>query len=255
MVLLRTIFKPLGLSMPESPRLALPLLAWQRFRLHVRGIRFRPRDESRVPADLLTRIEVCWSAVVGLSVIDPIPGAYFQARGLLFALQSGEPYRIARALAMEAAHEATAGRAATARVDRLLEVADSLADQIDSPHARGIVAMARGASALLMGRWKRAKASFLQAESLFRDRCVGAAWELDTVHILSLWSMLNMGELTAIKGRVADLQREAQDRGDLYASSTLAMIFRGPIQLAADAPDVGFDEKAAPRRTARGRHD
>ncbi|APW59747.1 serine/threonine-protein kinase PknK [Paludisphaera borealis] len=242
MTLLRTILKPLGLSMPSSPRLALLSLAWRRGRLRLRGIRFRPRSESLVSAETLAQIDVCWSAVAGLSVIDPILGANFQTQGLLLALRAGEPYRIARALAMEAAHVATAGRSAARRVDRLIAVADDLAGRIDSPHARGIIAMVQGVGFLLMGEWRRAKLSFQDAETQFRNRCTGVTWELDTVHILSLWALYNMGELSAIKQRFATLQREAQDRGDLYAATALTNFFQTAIRIANDDSE-GVDQR------------
>ncbi len=109
LALLRTILGPLGLSMPATPQAALLSLIRHRALLRLRGLRFRARDETQVSAEDLTRIDLCWSAVAGLSVIDPILGADFQTRGLLLALRAGEPFRIARALAMEAAHRSTAG--------------------------------------------------------------------------------------------------------------------------------------------------
>ena len=73
------------------------------------AIQIQKRDESQISAIDLTRIDLCWSAVAGLSMSEPIRGADFQSRGLLLALRAGEPRRIARALAMEAGHRATAG--------------------------------------------------------------------------------------------------------------------------------------------------
>jgi len=248
--LLRTILKPLGLSMPSSRRTAALSLALRRAEIRVRGIRFRSRAEAEAPVDLLARIDVCWTAAAGLVAIDPIAGADFQCRGLLLALRAGEPYRISRALAMEAAHVAAAGRAASLRVARLLDAAHELAESVDSPHARGIVFMARGASALLMGEWKAAAAWFREAEAQLRNRCSGVTWELDSVHILSLWALYSMGELAAVKERVAGLGREARDRGNLYVASALTNFFQaatqvanhdlGPVDRLVDATAVGW---------------
>src|SRR5262249_29210703 len=152
-------------------------MLWRRSLLRLRGPRFRRREKERVPAIDLERIDLCWSAVAGLSMFEPIRGADFQARGLWLALRAGEPFRIARAMAMEAAHRATAGLPASRRVNLLLETAGELADRIDSPHARGMIELVRGISALLFGRWKDAGISLGQAEELFRNYCTGVTWE------------------------------------------------------------------------------
>jgi hypothetical protein len=68
-----------------------------------RGLRFHNRSEDAVDPKLVQRIDICWSAAAGLSIIDPIAAARFQTQGLLLALQSGEPNRIARSLCVEAA--------------------------------------------------------------------------------------------------------------------------------------------------------
>ncbi len=182
----------------------------------------------------LTRIDLCWSAVAGLSMIEPIRGADFQTRGLLLALRAGEPFRIARAMAMEAAHRATAGLPAVTRVAALLEVAEALASRIQSPHARGMVELVRGISSLLFGRWKAAHASLDQAELLFRNHCTGVAWERDTGHNFALWALLQLGEIAELKRRWTVLYREAQERGDLYAASTLTSFYMTIIKLAGN---------------------
>jgi hypothetical protein len=234
LALLRTLFRPLGLSMPETPRRALASLVWHRALLRLRGAWFRTRDESEISPMELTRIDLCWSAVAGLSMIEPVRGADFQSRGLLLALRAGEPCRIARALAMEAGHRATVGVAAERRVAALLATAAKLADQIQSPQARGMVELVRGVGALLFGRWGTAQSSLDAAEQLFRNHCTGVAWERDTGHNFSLWALWQMGQLAELKRRWTVLFREAQDRGDLYAATTLSTFPMMLIRLAAN---------------------
>lgn len=234
LALLRTILGPMGLSMPATPRQALLSLIRHRALLRLRGLRFRARDETQVSAEDLTRIDLCWSAVAGLSVIDPILGADFQTRGLLLALRAGESFRVARALAMEAAHRSTAGNRSARRVEALIQSAENLARPLDSPQARGVIHMVRGVSGLMLGQWKRAQTSFDQAEVLFRNHCTGVAWERDTVHSLALWALMQMGQIVELKRRWTLLIQEAQDRGDLYAAITLTTFYMSVIRLSED---------------------
>jgi serine/threonine protein kinase len=238
LALLRTILGPLGLGMPSTIHGALLSLCWNRALLRLRGLRFQRREPSQVSPRDLSRIDLCWSAVVGLSMNEPLRGADFQARGLLLALRTGEPYRIARALAMEAGHRSTAGLSAAPGVVKLLENAESLAEQIDSPHARGITRLVRGTSSLMLGQWKAAQTYLDEADQLFRNRCTGVSWERDTVHNFLLWALLQMGELAELRRRWIDMFREAQERGDLYAANMLTSLYMTVIKLAAnEAPD------------------
>src|SRR5262249_7913076 len=158
--------RPLGLSMPARPWLALVSLFRNRTWLRIRGLRFKPRDETQVSAEDLTRIDLCWSAVAGLSVIDPILGADFQTRGPLRALRAGDPSRVARSLAMEAAPLSPAGTPAVRRVAAMIDSAEKLAVRLESPHACGMIHLVRGTSGLMIGQWKQAQSSFDQAETL-----------------------------------------------------------------------------------------
>jgi hypothetical protein len=242
LAVLRTLLDPLGMRMPETPMGALASLLWHRAILRVRGLGFRQREAAEVPAMDLARIDLCWSAVAGLSMFEPIRGADFQARGLLLALGAGEAFRVARALAMEAAHEATAGLPATGRVSALLDAAGSLADRIDSPHARGMVDLVRGISSTLFGRWKAAESALARAEELFRDHCTGVAWERDTGHNFALRALFELGDMAELGRRWTVLYRDARERGDHNAITNLTSFYATMIKLAAnERPDAELE--------------
>jgi len=246
LALLRTLLGPFGLSIPGTTGGAWLSVLWNRGLLRLRGLSFQRRDVSEVAPRDLTRIDLCWSAVVGLSMTEPVRGADFQARGLLLALRSGEPFRIARALAMEAGHCSTAGVSAAPRVAKLLKNAESLGEQLDSPHAQGMIRLARGASSVMLGQWKAARKILDEAEQLFRNQCTGVAWERDTVHNFLLRALFQMGELAELRRRYSALHRESQERGDLYAAATLNSFYMTMIKLTAnESPDSEAQLEAA----------
>jgi serine/threonine protein kinase len=141
---LRSVLGLVGITPPSTPRRAVLSLLLQRLRLRFRGYGFRLRDSRHVAAEDLTRIDICWAATRGLGFIDPIRGADFQARGLLLALRAGEPYRLVRALAMEAIHVSSAGGPSDRRVAKLLHAAEEIAHQLDDPYIRGSLILAGG---------------------------------------------------------------------------------------------------------------
>ena len=132
------------MSLPGTPFRTLMALLAARARLWLRGLKFRERPEATVTADDLRRIDASWSASAGLSMFDVLNGANFQTRNLLLALRAGEPYRIARGLAWEAAHTSNAGRSAWRRTETLLLAARTLAERLNHPHALGLATMAAG---------------------------------------------------------------------------------------------------------------
>src|SRR6185369_11387504 len=77
---LRTILAAVGLSFPGSPRRALVDLAVSEVRLRLRGRSFTERPEADVPSDDLRKADICFAAVVGLSMTDVVYAAGFQVR-------------------------------------------------------------------------------------------------------------------------------------------------------------------------------
>jgi hypothetical protein len=99
-----------------------------------------------------------------------------------------------------------------------------------------LIPLADAIAALMLGRWRAAREAFDRAEVIFRDRCTGVAWELDTVHNLALWATIYMGDFVELRRRWPVLLQEAQERGDLYAITTLNTHYMTLLRLADDDP-------------------
>jgi len=233
---LQEVLAAVGMALPATPTSALCSLLFHRARLGLRGLSFRRRDPSEIASADLAKIDVCWAAVAGLSVVDFIRAAGFQKRGLLVALRAGEPVRIARALAMEAAHSASAGSRAAGHTARLLRLADALAADVNQPYAQGMVSLAAGTAAYLEGRWNDALTNCDRAEQMFRDRCTGVAWERATARSFALWSLSFQGEIAELSRRWPELLKEAGERGDRYFVMNLGTYVMSVVRLAADDP-------------------
>ena len=232
---LSPVLRSVGTRLARAPWGALCSLLVRRFQLRIRGAGFKPRREEAISPSALRRIDVGWSVVIGLSVIDPIRGADFQTRSLLLALRAGEPFRVARALAVEAGHLASSGAAARAR--KILIQAERLSAILERPYASGMVELARGTVAYFDERWKDSLQCCRAAAATFREHCTGATWETNTANAFSLWSLAKMGEVAELTRVCPALLKEARERGDLYAVANLSTQIMMLVQLAADDPE------------------
>jgi len=226
-----TAVEAAGLAFAQTP---LRSLLWLRAVLRLRGLRFRRRAPDDIAAHDLARIDLCWSLSSGLGLTDHFQGAHFQARGLLLALRSGDLSRVARGIAAEAAYAAALGN--HRRAARHLERAARLADQTGNPHAVGIVSLMKGLSSHLHGRFALGLGHLTTAEQIFRDRCVGTHWELAAVRQYSLECLYYLGELSRFESATTEGIKEAQDRGSLYAATTLRTGLTNAVWLLRDEP-------------------
>ncbi len=251
---LERVLDDVGLTLPTTPRGALATLVWRRTVRRLRGLGFTERAEADVAPAVLRRLDACWTAGVGLSMIDLVRGESFQTHHLLMALGAGEPYRIARALAMETVYVAGTGRFHGARVAALAARASELAARSGHAHARALAAVVRGIVAFLEGRWIEALGLFEAAEAVFRGECTGVAWELATTHYFEIGCLYYTGKLGELRALLPRLVAEAESRSDLYAATSLGMWPANVAWLAADDPGrarVEIDE-ASRRWRAEG---
>ena len=78
-----------------------------------------------------------------------------------------------------------------------------------------------GIAAYLEGRFADARKLCERAEGTFRDRCIGAAWELDNTQLFLLWSLCYLGEWSELAARIPRAIHDAEARGDRYAATSL----------------------------------
>ncbi|HJZ88292.1 MAG TPA: AAA family ATPase [Polyangia bacterium] len=242
---LRRVVAAADLELPRTPRRALMSLLSRRLRLKLRGLRFREHDSTQISPRELRRIDICFSMASVLSKVDTIRGADFQTKNLLLALEAGEPFRVARALAAEAGYSATAGGRSRERTAALVETARVLAQKVGHPLALALVTIADGLAAVLEGRWKYGRARCQEAEQKFRDHYVGIAWEVASIQQFALWALGYLGELEELSRQVPACLKEARERADLNADTNLRIGRPSLAWLAADDPEGARREVAA----------
>ena len=176
---------------------------------------------------------------MGLSVVDTIRGADFQARGLLLSLKAGEPSRMRGRWPWKSPTELRLeGRTASLWHDcwRWLwnwRTASTTHMPRDGNPGRA------GSPLTLTGRWHEAQENCDRAETIFRDHCTGVAWKLDTTNAFALWGLSHLGEVAELSRRWPILLSQVRDRGDLYAAMNLSSYLMSVVRLAADDPATG----------------
>ncbi len=235
---LAKVLNGVGLKLPQDADHALRRLIFDRLRLRVRGLRFRPRPEADQPAAVLQRVDTCWTAAMGLCWVDSLRSAVFQSRYTLLALATGEPDRVARALATEAAFAANEGGAANRRrsAGALLTARQVLA-QVEDPVTHAIVDICDSASAFFSARFRDAVSSAEAAELRLSERGQGASWEQLNAHVFGLWSRAHLGELGLLRAQLPRLIEAARERGDLLTAACLSSGVLGLAWLAEDRPE------------------
>ncbi len=243
---LRSVLAAVGMKLPASPQAAAAGLLWNRLELARRRLRFKERDVSLISPRELAGIDVCWSAAVGLAMVDPVRSACFQSRHLILALRAGEPYRVARALSVEVPFAALAGERGRRRAEKIAATATELARRIDQPVLHAWVTAGTALLHYQTGRFRAARDAAQQAAQLLRDKCTGVVWEVTSVELYLLWSLYYLGELDAMSRLSHTLLENAWQRGDHYAACSLRLGLTNVTWLMVDDPsEARFQIKEA----------
>ena len=253
---LATLLDDIGMRLPRTQTRALLSLAVRRAAQRLGGMRFRLRDAADIPPRELAVIDVCFDAALGLGMWDPVRAAEFQARHLARCLRSGEPYRIARALSLEAGFRAAAGSRAQRSVEGLQSISERVSRTLGRGHGYtlGWAQVARGIFEFLAGRWKAARDTLRIAADLLREHPVHIpaagsvhGFIVDTADIYQHAAMVFLGELDEVRRTLPALVRHALERNNIYLSThfrtgihVLPLLARGEVARARDEVDAAI---------------
>jgi serine/threonine protein kinase len=233
---IRTVLARVGMELPRTHGRALLALLRRSLYLRLRGLRYRRRQASAIPPEELRRIDVCWSICCGLAMVDSLRGAEFQQRHLSLALAAGDPYRLARALAGQAIYCATGGGRTRRRSARLVMAARTLADELGDPQTAVWSLVAETVVSYQEGRFKEALAAADRVVDIARDRSLGMSWEVATVELRKIYCRVHLGQVAALCDELPRRIRDADERGDRYASTNFRFGHQVLAWLAQDDP-------------------
>jgi hypothetical protein len=236
---IRDVLAAVKMRLPESAFWTIVTLLWWRFLIAVRGLRYKERDPSQVSARELTRIDICWSVSFMLSLVDVIRGKAFQSRHLLLALAAGEPYRVARAIGIEAGYVGTAGNHVLPKCEGMIRRAHEIATRTKSTQTIANVRAFEGALYYVNGKFRKSLDVCDDAQRILREQTTGTSWEVVSMQFFSLQCLAYLGELKELCKRRPLYLREAFDRGDLYAAVNLRIGYPNLAWLADDDPESG----------------
>jgi serine/threonine protein kinase len=239
-----TILHALWMEMPETPKEALHAVTTLRKDIDSIGLIFKDRLETELSTNERLQIDTCWSIVIGLTFVDTIRAAAFQAGNLLLSLQAGEAYRLSRAILMEIGYRATSGNPSKKVVSELCAFAEKVLEKVpfpNQPHALGLHKLILSSVAYFYGEWKKIPPLTTQAEKIFREQCTNVPWEIDASNLYLLRGLYFMGEIRAIANRLPTIFKEVQERGNLWVAALLQSRFY-IVHLAEDKPEEAKEQ-------------
>lgn len=249
MDVLRESLREIGVEMPasgddlrrESRKLSQ--------RLRDRGFGFEVRSSGDMSITAIRRIDVFWSAALGLATIDGARAELMAFHHLLEALDAGDPRLVLRGLAL---HVVTSGaRPGSRRIAALLEHIEAIAAGIGDSDAFGWASYAKGVAAFWQGRPASCLTNIGAAEAHWRTTEGGRARELSMAKMAMHLSLTLVGAIEELTRCAPEWVREANDRDDLYLS-TMLRAYRWTESLAADRPERALEEaRDAMRRWGR----
>lgn len=219
--ILKQVLANVGLGLPTTGFQSTCKLVLERTRLRLRRLKFNARPANAIPEHELASLDACWSASIGLAMVDVICASAFQSRCARHALDAGEPMRITRALSVESIFTAAEGTRTETLARTLLAAAEQVGSRLEAPYAAAMVKLGHSGVAMLTGNYRTACDRSVEAETIFRAHCTGVGWELDTALTYRLWSLIWRGEVNEIRRLGPALVEDAQQRGDLFALTNL----------------------------------
>ncbi len=236
----RDVLDAVGVRVVRDPRAATVAMVARRAWLKMRGLSHTPATEARLSEEDRLRIDMGFAIGAGLALTDTIGGLDVHTRTLLDCLRVGEPYRLSRALALEAGyHAAFTGERGAEHSARLIDMSRALASSLDRPQAEALVDILAANVAWCEGRHPACRQLTERGIAVLRERCTGVDWELSFAQTHLFDTMAWMGDWHQLTEALPGAIERARERGDLYSEMMFTLRLVPLASHAADEPERG----------------
>jgi len=240
--LTRELLQEVDVRFPEGKYAVLATLVWYRVRLHLWFKRHGfARVEGRLDAAMQTQLDIFWTCALGMSMVDVMRGAAFQAHYTFLAVESGDPYRIALGLAGELALGGVNGsrpeKKTKALFDSAMNCTNQVPNQAQQAYAIALTTSMMGVASYNNGDFQRCLESSRSARDRYAAQCTGADWEITTASCFDLASMFLLGRWSEHARSFPALVQQAETRGDRHGAISLPLVGYTYVHaLVADRP-------------------
>ena len=193
----------------------------------------------------LARIDLCWTMVLGLMMIEPIHRRRIFCAHLRMASAivigtgcSGQDLRCGLQRCFWARSRAW-GEAWGEAVE--------LAREIDEPYLHGLVELFGALEAAGATDWTLAVERCDRATRIFREECSGANTEITWAHIAGHKALHTRLDFTELSRRLPAVLTSAADRGDQMSAFLQRLDVMPPMLLSRDQPSAAYEALEAAR--------
>jgi len=246
----RRVLEDVGVSYPRTPRRALWSLLTQMARLRVRGYKWKPKHENEIAKATLVKVDVYQDAWLGFSMVDSVRAFDFQTRGLLLALNTGEPTRVLRSLVFHASAYANGNRR-IAQGRALIESLRSEFAEIDDSYLRGLFTGMDGCLTFFEGHYVAALDLVRKGDAMLAESPRTTQGERNSFNTFELFCLHLVGRFRELEVSYNRHLRSAKRRGDLYSETTMRR-YCNTVWLLRDQPEQARQELALTSWTPDG---
>ncbi|MEZ4400026.1 MAG: hypothetical protein R3B06_08405 [Kofleriaceae bacterium] len=219
----RAVAHAVGMEIAETSQRTAARLAVERAKARNRGLTLA----GELDPGAARLADVCTSLAMAMSIIDNDRAAWMTSRAVRAAVDSGDPVRAARALALDAQIHASRGAVGVARARRQLEVAERMQATLPAPAPErravaALVATSHAAVALHDGAFVDALTFADQARALYQGCRPAVGAEARVAATISVAAAAWLGRWREVGARRRDLAGLTDDSGDQHSPLSVA---------------------------------
>ncbi len=243
--LAKQLLGPLGHTLP-SPRPGAIL--FERARLAIRELRpvsHRPHPD---PENQLRLIDILHMLSRSTAASEPHQSVSLRLQALRLNYDAGDPWRLCRALALEAWHVALFHGPEHPSYQVMLQQAYEASQRTTTRTLKPWLQLAEAMRAIFYGDWHQTRAHLETAMRFLRTYCDNQWWVLSQAQILTTVCLLFEGHLLEQQRRVHEYCSDAENRGDLRTAAALRSGLNNLAWLLRDDTDGATEALTYARR-------